>query len=137
MRFERLREQELFRTPAGWHENPCELGSGFCAKHKTETELPTEASRTRPWRGRVQRLLAFWRFCPGWQKRLILIVEQEMVAFSVNREEPLSNQLVFEFLAPIVLQMKQIHLEFVQTPLDLNLFLHEPFEFDLVQVQSF
>jgi len=31
MRFERLREQELSRTPAGWHGNPCELRSGFCA----------------------------------------------------------------------------------------------------------
>jgi len=40
MSFERLREQELFRTPAGWHENPCELESGFCAQHKTENELP-------------------------------------------------------------------------------------------------
>ena len=40
MSFERLRESELFRTPAGWHENPDELGSGFCAQHKTKNELP-------------------------------------------------------------------------------------------------
>jgi hypothetical protein len=44
MRFERLREQELFRTPAGWHGNPCELGSGFRAEHETESELPPEAN---------------------------------------------------------------------------------------------
>jgi len=42
------REQELFRTPKGWHGNPCELGNGFCAKHKTTSELPTGVSRTRP-----------------------------------------------------------------------------------------
>jgi hypothetical protein len=51
MRFERLREQELFRPPAGWHENPCELRSGFCAKHKTETELPPGATDLQDDRG--------------------------------------------------------------------------------------
>ena len=31
MRFERLTDSELFRTPAGWHENPEAVRSGFCA----------------------------------------------------------------------------------------------------------
>jgi len=44
MRFERPRESELSRTFAEWHGNPDELGSGFCAKHKTEIELPPGAN---------------------------------------------------------------------------------------------
>jgi len=41
MSFERLREQELFRTPEGWHENPCELRSGIraCANPKANCRL--------------------------------------------------------------------------------------------------
>ncbi len=51
MRPERPREQEFFRTPAGWHENPCELGSGIRAKRESEAELPPRANDLQDDRG--------------------------------------------------------------------------------------
>jgi len=47
MRFERLTDSELFRTFAEWHENPEAVRSGFCAKRKTEIELPPGANDLR------------------------------------------------------------------------------------------
>lgn len=51
MRFERLTDSELSRTPEGWHGNPEAVRSGFCAKHKTDIELPPGANDLQDDRG--------------------------------------------------------------------------------------